>query len=588
MTTNGMERRLRSRPRPQHWLWTWLLLCAVAVLASGCGGGPNATPQAPAAAPRIVEHPADRTVRPGEAAGFSVVAEGAPPLAYQWQRDGVDIPGANEASYALPAATVNDAGARLRVVVRGPNGETVSDEATLRVEGAPPQVVALLQLGVVSPGQPLVVTVKLAGNPPFQYQWLRNGAPIDGATGTTDESTIAIGPLPLTLADDGVRVAAVVANADGVIRSPDAVISVVGPRKIAAGSAHTLATGADGTLWAWGSNASGQLGDGGTASRAAPMPAGVSGVVATAAGDHHSLALRADGTVWAWGRNADGALGDGSTTDRSVPQPVPGLDRVVSIAAGGGRSFAVRADGTVWAWGENGTGALGIGTLTNATTPTQVGVGSAGFGSIIRVAAGRAHTLALRVDGKVFQFGAVLPTTPATTGPQVRPSAIDELKNVSMIAAGDQLSVALDVNGAVWSWGQNDRGQLGLPNTARRAVPTRVTEQSDGLPMPPVLRIDAGADFVLARVVDGSMLAWGAGDGGQLGTGDQADRAAPTRVVAFAQPLRSIAAGARHGVGELFDGSLSAWGLNDAGQLGITPAGGVVPTPTAIPALDLD
>ena len=569
--------------RAWHWLRTWLLLCAVALLASGCGGGPSG-----ASAPRILEHPADRTVRPGESASFSVVAEGAPPLTYRWQRDGVDIAGADGATYVMPAATAADAGARLRVVVRGPKGETVSEAATLRVEGAAPQIVALLRLGVVSPAQPLVVTVKLAGNPPFQYQWLRNGVPIEGATGTTSESTIAIGPLPLTLADDGVRIAAVIANADGAIRAPDAVISVIGPRKVAAGPAHTLATGADGTLWAWGSNAFGQLGDGGTASRTAAMAAGVSGVIATAAGDQHSLALRADGTVWAWGRNADGALGDGSTTDRGVPQRVPGLDGVVSIAAAGGRSFAVRADGTVWAWGENSTGALGIGTLTNTSTPTQVGVGSAGFGGIIRVAAGQAHTLALRVDGKVFQFGAVLPTTPATTGPQVRPSIVDELTNVSMISAGDQLSIALDVNGSVWAWGQNDRGQLGLPNTSRRAVPTLVAQQFDGQPMPPVLRVDAGANFVLARAVDGSMLAWGAGDSGQLGTGDLADRALPTRVVAFARPVRTIAAGARHGVAELVDGTLTAWGSNAAGQLGLAPAGGVVPTPTPIPALDLD
>lgn len=310
--------------------------------------------------------------------------------------------------------------------------------------------------------------------------------------------------------------------------------------------------------------------------------------MALAAGSQHSLALTADGTVWAWGRNAHGALGDGTQTDRATPQRVAGLDRVVDIAAAGARSFAVRADGTVWAWGENSTGALGIGTLTDALEPTQVGVGAPGFGAIVRVAAGARNTLALRIDGRVFEFGAVIPTSPATTGPQTRPAIVNGVENVATIAAGDRLSLALDVNGVLWSWGLNTRGQLGLGNTSTRAVPTRIERRTDGAPMPPVVRIAAGAQSAIALVVDGSLLTWGAGSSGQLGAGDLLDRLAPAP--ALMPPLRvaAVSGGAAHALGQATDGSLIVWGDNGSGQLGIGSAGSPLATPIRIPGFTLD
>ena len=131
----------------------------------------------------------------------------------------------------------------------------------------------------------------------------------------------------------------------------------------AGGESFSLAVKSDGTVWAWGYNDFGQLGDGTTTKRLVPVQvAGLSGVVAVAAGKYHSLALKSDGTVWAWGRNYYGQLGDGTTAERHAPVQVSGLSGVLALAAGESHSLAVRSDGTVRAWGNNEDGQLGDGT----------------------------------------------------------------------------------------------------------------------------------------------------------------------------------------------------------------------------------
>src|SRR5215208_1789067 len=112
-----------------------------------------------------------------------------------------------------------------------------------------------------------------------------------------------------------------------------------------------------GTLWAWGDNSSGQLGDGTLTQRLAPAAVvGLSGVSALSATHMHNLALKGDGTVWAWGNNFAGQLGDGTTTNRSTPVPVTGLSGVTALSAGALLGLALKADGTVWAWGSNERG----------------------------------------------------------------------------------------------------------------------------------------------------------------------------------------------------------------------------------------
>jgi len=128
-------------------------------------------------------------------------------------------------------------------------------------------------------------------------------------------------------------------------------------------------------VWAWGWNYRGQLGDGSTTDHLTPVQVcDLTGVTAIAAYGFscHSLALKRDGTVWAWGGNSKGQLGDGSTTNRLTPVQVRDLTGVTAISGGGHHSLALKADGTAWAWGYNWDGELGDGTNTDRLTPVQV------------------------------------------------------------------------------------------------------------------------------------------------------------------------------------------------------------------------
>src|SRR5207248_140731 len=180
---------------------------------------------------------------------------------------------------------------------------------------------------------------------------------------------------------------------------------------VAAGARHSLALSADGTVWAWGDNAKGQLGDGTNTSRLRPVQiAGLSNVRAIAAGGNFSLALKADGTVWAWGGNDTGQLGDGTNVSRTTPVQVSGLTGVVAVAASSVYPYqniesasagALKSDGTVWMWGTNFEGQLGDGTVTTRMMPVQV----PNLSGVVALALGDRYTLAARNDGTVWAWG---------------------------------------------------------------------------------------------------------------------------------------------------------------------------------------
>ncbi|RHO96656.1 hypothetical protein DW004_14535, partial [Firmicutes bacterium AF36-3BH] len=197
----------------------------------------------------------------------------------------------------------------------------------------------------------------------------------------------------------------------------DDVKSIASPM-VAAGGGYTIALKYDGTVWAWGYNQNGELGQGNTTSVYSPVQVKSSDgssyltdIIEIAAGAYHNLALAKDGTVWTWGYNYHGQLGNGTTANSSLPVKVKigggsvDLTGVVSIAAGYYNSFAVRKDGTVWSWGYNNYGSLGLGDGTSRTTAQQVLGGASGsqyLTDIVEVKAATMHTLALKANGTVY------------------------------------------------------------------------------------------------------------------------------------------------------------------------------------------
>ncbi len=188
-------------------------------------------------------------------------------------------------------------------------------------------------------------------------------------------------------------------------KTPATINGLAGMTAIAAGANHSVALKSDGSVWAWGHNSSGQLGDGlrteGYAGRLAPAPvSGLTGVRAIAGGSDHTVALKTDGSVWAWGSNIYGQLGDGTTIDRLRPVQVSGLSGVTAIAAGNIQTLALRSDGTVWAWGGNYGYQLGDGTSADRLLPVQV----SGLTGIVAISAST-HGIALKGDGTVWSWG---------------------------------------------------------------------------------------------------------------------------------------------------------------------------------------
>lgn len=244
-----------------------------------------------------------------------------------------------------------------------------------------------------------------------------------------------------------------------------------------AGTGYTFGIKSDGTVWVWGDNQWGQLGSGTQDNNTHANPvqvSGLSGITSIAPGAYHVAALKNDGTVWTWGRNNYGQLGDGTQTSNFTPAQVPGLTGVKAIAAGANHTVALKNDGTVWAWGYNGYGQLGTSPTVNVSvySPAQV----PGIDSISAIDAGLFHTIALRADGAVWAWGRNLEGQVGDgtwTSPHETPAQVSGLNNVVSVDAGGYHNLALKSDGTVWAWGRNARGQLGDRTTTDRNVPVQ-------------------------------------------------------------------------------------------------------------------
>lgn len=406
------------------------------------------------------------------------------------------------------------------------------------------------------------------------------------------------------------------------------------------GSSAMLKT--DGTVWTWGKNEKGQLGNKSTAAWSiSPVQPGITDVTAIAVGDAHMLALKSDKSVWSWGKNESGQLGNNKTVNTDRPVQVSGLSDVIAIAAGLYNSAAIKSDGTLWTWGLNAYGQLGIGSFVDAKVPKQV----TGLTNVTAVAVGSNHMLALKADGTVWAWGLnnfgqlgngtyTLSSQPVQVLLSDQPGVITYLTGVTSISCGSNYSLAV-AGGAIRGWGDGAKGQLGngvgagrvygyyypewtvasvdivtadpVITAAPSPAPTATTTQTSSTKtltdtsiiktdttvvttstetttttttttMPilfNVAAVSAGRVHTMARMQDGSVLAWGF-NGGRLGnsTPDStavSDTSTPVAVTGLTGTTTLIAAvstASEHTIALSSDGTVWAWGDNESGQLG--------------------
>ena len=317
------------------------------------------------------------------------------------------------------------------------------------------------------------------------------------------------------------------------------------------------------------------------------------------AGNKFVLVARGDGSVVAWGRAPGGAL--------AVPTPIalPGLAQ--QVAVGESSAYVLLEDGTVVAWGENDEGQLGNGPSGSnkplgmypkpSTTPVKV----TDLASVIAVAAGYKHAIALRKDGTVWAWGArengavgdgdAKPAGSLRVLSATAPVALKGLTGITQIAAGPTHNLALTRDGKVLSWGSNNAGELGIGTRATGWTPAEVNGLAN------IVAIAAGSGqgtYGVSAAVrqDGTLWVWGSGSSAMMGNGVRnptpdepgGRNLLPLQVKGIAG-AKDASVGAGHIAALLNDGSLRAWGMNGYGELGLGATGSYEVLPVRVPAL---
>jgi alpha-tubulin suppressor-like RCC1 family protein len=246
---------------------------------------------------------------------------------------------------------------------------------------------------------------------------------------------------------------------------------------VALGGQHTCALATDGSLWCWGENTDGELGDGTTVDQHVPVPITALGnsVAGVALGGQHTCARKTDGSLWCWGSNHLGQLGDGTHAGKLSPVQVTALGTAVAdVALGGDYTCARKTDGTLWCWGYGHDGQLGNGTGVGSQSPVQV---AALGNAVAEVALDLSHTCARKTDGSLWCWGGNgdWQLGDGTQTPTLSPIAVTALgTSVARVALGEGFSCALEADGSLWCWGFNWNGNLGDGTHADEHWPARV------------------------------------------------------------------------------------------------------------------
>jgi len=319
-------------------------------------------------------------------------------------------------------------------------------------------------------------------------------------------------------------------------------------------SGHTLAIQSNGTLWAWGQNNDGQLGNGTTYThKALPIQVGTDTTWKTITnGFGFSIGIKTDGSLWAWGRNSRGQLGTGLGSS-STPVKVGNDSNWLMVSAGGEFVIALKNNGTLWAWGYNYDGQLGNGNTNDASTPIQIGTDS----NWVLVSAGYQHSLALKSDSTLWTWGSNSNGQLGRSGNQRIPMQVGNHEWKS-IGAGGSHSLGIKSDSTLWTWGNNLYAQLGDNTTSSRSYPVQISTEHTWK------NIAGGQEHSLATKIDSSLWAWGRNASGQVGDTSSflqslSKTYVPTKITSM-NNWKNIDGGCVNSIGITTAGTLYTWG----------------------------
>jgi alpha-tubulin suppressor-like RCC1 family protein len=337
-----------------------------------------------------------------------------------------------------------------------------------------------------------------------------------------------------------------------------------------AGNGVTCAVRVGGTLWCWGYNVEGQVGDGTTTNRSMPVRVGsATNWDSVSTGGSSECALRADDTLWCWGHNGQGQLGNGTTTNRSSPTQVgTATDWQAIVAGDDSHNCGIRGGGSLWCWGSNEFGKLGDGTTTNRSSPAQVGADT--DWQVVEV--GYSHTCGIRAGGTLWCWGynlhGQLGNGTSANTPNPSPVQVGSDTDWAAIEVGWGHTCGLRAGGTLWCWGYNLYGQLGngtstgifTPNPSPIQVGTDTDWQS----------VETGGDYTCGIRAGGTLWCWGTNEYGQLGNGTSSGSTPnPSPIqVGTDTDWQGVEGGNRHTCGVRTDATAWCWGSNQYGALG--------------------
>ena len=322
---------------------------------------------------------------------------------------------------------------------------------------------------------------------------------------------------------------------------------------------------AAGNLFAWGGgNARGQLGTNDTVTRSSPVQVGpLNDWKQPSPGGQFTICTKKDGTLWSWGFGANGRTGLNIDADRSSPVQIGALTNWDIPTNGENFCIVKKTDGTLWSWGYNGQGRLGRDYATTFSSPIQIGSdtnwatpSSGGGGSV----------LCVKTTGALFVWGSnsngqlgVGDTSPRNAGPV----QLGSLTNWSKPSNGASTSMCVKTDGTLWMWGKNSVGQLGQNNTTNTSSPVQVGSLTDWA-TPSTYNSAFNPDIIALCVkTNGTLWAWGSNTYGQLGVGDTVSRSSPTQVGALTN-WATPAAGQGSALCTKTNGTLFSWGTGVA------------------------